>query len=93
MNFNKKGDEHKTLLGGIFSFMVNIALIIYLAICIRKLITGDENVRLSFLASNDLEEIGDVSYRYDTDIILFAVIRDDGIGGKVPYLDSRSNFS
>ena len=73
--------------------MVNCALVIYLAICIRKLITGDENIRISFLASSDLKEQGDVSYLNDTSIKIFAVIRNDGIAGQVPYLNNTSNFS
>ena len=43
LNFNRQGEEHKTLLGGVFSILINVALVTYFGICLRKLVTGDEN--------------------------------------------------
>ena len=92
LNFNRQGEEHKTLIGGIFSLFINVALIIYFSICIGKLVTGDDNLRLSYVATNDLEEMGPVKYQ-DTNIKFFAIIRKESNSVNVPYINGSSNFS
>ncbi len=80
------------MLGGFFSLLINILLIIYFALCVNKLVTGDENLRITTMATLDFEELGDVSYA-DTSVTFFAVIRKDGIGVKTPYLNGSAGFS
>ena len=41
----------------------------------------------------DLEEAGEVSYNDETDLVLFAIIRKDGIGAETPYINGSANFS
>jgi len=80
------------MLGGFFSLLINILLIIYFALCVNKLVTGDENLRITTMATLDFEELGDVSYA-DTSVTFFAVIRKDGIGAKTPHLNGSAGFS
>ena len=71
--------------------MISVALIFYFAICIGKLVSGEDNFRLSYIATNDLEEMGPVKYQ-DTNIKFFAIIRKDS-SIKIPYINGSSNFS
>ena len=57
LNFNKQ-DEHKTLIGGFFSMLLFVILGVYFALCIKTLIFGEDNLRLTVLNNNDLEEMG-----------------------------------
>ena len=54
LNFAQRGEEHKTLLGGFWSLIINILLIIYFALCVRKIVTGEENLRITTIATLDL---------------------------------------
>jgi hypothetical protein len=91
LNFNKQ-DEHKTTIGGSFSMILLIFMGIYFALCIKNLITGEDNFRLSLLDTNDLEELGSVPYS-DTSIVFYAIIRNDQPGAPTPFLEGSSNFS
>lgn len=44
------------------------------------------------MATLDLVEYGDVSYS-DTNVVLFAIIRKDGIGEGTPYINGSDGFS
>ena len=72
--------------------LINILLIIYFALCVRKIVTGEENLRITTMATLDLVEYGDVSYA-DTSLVLFAIIRKDGIGEGTPYINGSDGFS
>ena len=48
LNFNKQ-DEHKTLVGGSFSMLLLVFMAIYFGLCIKKLVTGEDNLRFSGL--------------------------------------------
>jgi hypothetical protein len=80
------------MLGGFFSLLINILLIIYFALCVNKLVTGEENLRITTIATLDLVEYGDVSFA-DTSLTLFAIIRKDGIGAATPYINGSAGFS
>jgi sorbitol-specific phosphotransferase system component IIC len=47
LNFQKKGEEHKTMIGGLFSFLISILLLVYFGLCINKLITGEDNLKFT----------------------------------------------
>jgi hypothetical protein len=81
------------MIGGFFSSLITILLIIYFALCVKKIVTGDENVKYSTLMTLDLEELGQVSYNDETDLVMFAIIRKDGIGAATPYINGSGNFS
>ena len=72
--------------------LINILLIIYFSLCVNKLVTGDDNLRISTMSTLDLEELGDIPYA-DTSLVFFAIIRKDGIGAGTPYIDGSAGFS
>ena len=79
------------MIGGFFSIIVYILLIIYFSLGVNKLATADSN-KISYIATNDLQEMGPIQYK-DTGIKFFAIIRKDGIGANTPYINGSSNFS
>ena len=81
------------MIGGLFSFLISILLLVYFGLCINKLITGEDNLKFTQFQTLDLDELGDVSYKQDTDLVLYAIIRKDGFGAQTPYINGSGNFS
>ena len=69
-----------------------VFMAIYFGLCIKKSITGEDNLRLSGFQTNDLEEMGAVPYS-DTNVVFFAIIRNDEPGAPTPFIEGSSNFS
>jgi hypothetical protein len=69
-----------------------VFMAIYFGLCIKKLVTGEDNIRLSVLQINDLEQSGQVSYA-DTNVVFFAIIRNDKPGAPTPFINGSGNFS
>ena len=65
---------------------------IYFALCIKTLVLGDDNLRITLLGSSDLEELGAVPYS-DSSVVFFAIIRNDQPGSPAPYVEGSANFS
>ena len=62
LNFDKNGDTHNTLIGGIISIMVKIGITVYIFLMSKKLVQsgGDELLRTEFLAAKDPDYNGKV---------------------------------
>ena len=43
LNFDKQGDMHKTSIGGVFSIIINILMLIYISVNIKKLVLKEHN--------------------------------------------------
>jgi hypothetical protein len=43
LNFNKKGDSHKTVVGGVFSIFVRCLMATYIYILFKQLILKEKN--------------------------------------------------
>jgi len=56
-SFNKKGNEHRTKLGGFCSILIKLALFTYAGILIQKMITRSDNKNETFTltANKNLE--------------------------------------
>lgn len=65
---------------------------VYFVLCVKTLIYGEDNWKFSGLGTLDLEDMGPVSYS-DTNIVFFAIIRNDKPGAKTPFVEGSSNFS
>lgn len=68
LNFDKKGDTHKTLIGGFFSLLIKIAMTVYVALNLKKLILseGDSIGSEEFLLAHEEgegDETPEVDYR------------------------------
>ena len=60
LSFKKRGNEHKTLAGGIFSCVVKIMMAVYIGILIKRMVRYEDdtiNSALNKLNSQDFEPV------------------------------------
>ena len=62
LNFDKQGESHNTLLGGIFSIFIKIIMSVYIGLCFKKLLYMEDDSISLFLEQQDLKVTGDVDY-------------------------------
>ena len=74
LNFDRRGDSHKTLCGGIFSIALKVFLTFYVYLMFIKLIFKGNDTNFSYKGQLDLVKLGDVDYN-DINMKFFHVIR------------------
>ena len=47
LNFRQKGDSHNTIIGGIFSIIVKLALVLYVALNVKKMLMHEDDKYLT----------------------------------------------
>ena len=60
LNFNKKGDSHNTILGGVFSIAIKLFMVVYIPLIVKKMILseGNESIWEEFLIDkSDIQPI------------------------------------
>ena len=62
LNFDRRGDSHKTLCGGIFSIGLKVFLTFYVYLMLVKLVFKGNDTNFSYEGKFNLDEIGDVRY-------------------------------
>jgi len=62
LNFAENGDNHKTLIGGLFSLIINLLIWTFIAYNVKKLILMEANRDTLHSRSLDLEKFGNVNY-------------------------------
>ena len=79
LNFNKRSNHHKTMIGGFFSIFIKIFLKIYIVLNFVNMFWYKANVNGYYDGTSPMEELGRVHFN-DTDTVLFYVLnnqRDD----------------
>ena len=74
LNFNKQGDSHKTLIGGVFSFVIRLIMFIYVVILFKRLFLNEGDNNFTKLDVLDLEEFGKIKLS-DTNLTVFHVLK------------------
>ena len=74
LNFERKGDTHKTKTGGCLSILCKLFLSYYVVSMFIKMIFKQDDQTLTNIGSQDLVETGEVSYT-DLDMTIMHVIR------------------
>ena len=74
LNFAESGDSHKTMIGGLFSLIINFLIWTFIAYNIKKLLLMEANKDTLHNRSIDLEEFGNVNYT-ETNFTLFSVLQ------------------
>ena len=74
LNFDKQGESHNTLLGGIFSIFIKIIMSVYIGLCFKKLLYMEDDSISLFLEQQDLKVTGDVNYA-EGNLLIFQDIR------------------
>lgn len=63
LNFNKKGESHNTVIGGIFSVITKIMFTVYCYMQFEKLITYGQNSLVTTILKIDLDKFGPVELK------------------------------
>ena len=74
MNFNRRGNHHKTLVGAIFSIIIKALIYIYVGLTFKSLLFMDENKNSTIYSSEPIENFGTVYYN-QTGHFIFYVLR------------------
>mmetsp|Transcript_41069 Transcript_41069/g.62447 ORF Transcript_41069/g.62447 Transcript_41069/m.62447 type:complete len:103 (-) Transcript_41069:1838-2146(-) len=74
LNFNQKGESHKTILGGIVSLIVHTIIFIYIYIHLKKMILKEDNKNYTEASVVNLAEEGEVPL-INTHTLTYSVIR------------------
>jgi hypothetical protein len=76
LNFNKEGNNHKTIAGGIVSLLIKIVMGVYFFMIFKKWLLMENNTQFSEIGLNDLEEADDLLFlRNSTKILIFFTLR------------------
>lgn len=62
LNFDQKGEEHNTFIGGFFSIGVKVFLTIYIILKLKILIFSEDDDCKSIMGANDLQKLGPIRY-------------------------------
>lgn len=60
MNFERKGDSHQTLIGGVFSVLIKLFMTFYVVLCFKALIFKEKDNNFTTFGSTDLDV--DINY-------------------------------
>jgi hypothetical protein len=74
MNFNKRGNRHKTLIGAVFSILIKILIYSYVALTFKSMFYLDANRNSITMSSEIIDDIGLVNYN-QTGLFIFYVLR------------------
>ena len=61
MNFNKRGNHHKTLIGAIFSIFIKLLIYVYVALTFKSLIFKTSNKNTTIYSSEPIESLGKIN--------------------------------
>ena len=95
LNFDRRGDAHKTLCGGVFSIFFKMFLAGYVYLMLYKLISKGNDTNLGYEGQIQLTELGPVNYR-DTRMSFFFVLRKQNPDKNAPLNtleDAKGYFS
>lgn len=75
LNFDRQGDSHKTLCGGIYSIFIKLFLIVYLYLNARKLFMPIDDNNVTTVGLLSLSDLGDVNVTNESSMLLIHVLR------------------
>ena len=74
LNFNLKGNRHKTLMGACFSLFIKFFIWVYIFLTFKTMFEKGANSNTAFESSKPIEEFGQVYYN-GTGHVTFYVLR------------------
>ena len=74
MNFNQRGNRHKTQVGALFSIGIKFCIYLYVALTFKTLLTLGANKNTTILSSEKIEEFGKIHYK-STEHLTFFVLK------------------
>lgn len=81
LNFNKEGNNHKTVAGGFVSIILKLLMCVYFFMIFKKWLFKENNTEFSEIGLNDLEEADELNFHRDTtNMTLFFTLRKQSSG-------------
>ena len=74
LNFLKEGDSHKTAIGGLFSFVIKLAMTLYVFMNFKKLLFYEDDSNTTEYNLENLEEMPELPFG-NTDLKMFHIVR------------------
>ena len=74
-NFDRNGDSHKTLFGGIYSLFIKIFLIGYIYINAKKIFFHNDDGNVTTVGLLDTDKLGHVNVVDESNAMLIYVLR------------------
>ena len=74
MNFNQRGNRHKTHIGAVFSIFIKVFIYMYIGLTFKQLLYMDANKNGSTRSTSPIEELGTVYYM-ESGLRVFYVMR------------------
>ena len=91
LNFDRRGDAHKTICGGVFSIFFKAFLAFYVYLMAYKLISKGNDTNFGYEGQIHLENFGSVNYM-DTRMKFFHVIRKQSKDVKIENLKDMEGY-
>ena len=92
LNFLKEGDSHKTAIGGVFSFIIKIAMTLYVFMNFKKMFLHEDDNNTTEYNLEDLEKIPPLGMR-DTDFQMFHIVRKQASGKQLFWDDPEVHLN
>ena len=87
LNFNKKGDQHTTVYGGIVSIFLKIVISLYVLQNVLKMFNYGDDATSSAMRKIDLDVEGPLDQTQKDGLFLFWVLKNTEGGNKALNLD------
>lgn len=88
LNFLKEGDSHKTVIGGVFSFVIKLAMTLYVFMNFKKMFLHEDDNNTTEYNLEDLSSQPPLAMS-DTDFMMFHVVRKQATGKKLFWDDQE----
>jgi len=62
MNFNQRGNRHKTLIGALFSLLVKFFIYVYIGLTFKTLLFVEADKNTTITSAEPIESYGKVNY-------------------------------
>ena len=82
LNFDKQGDTHKTLIGGLFSMFLRLVILVYIIILWKRLLLNEADQIDTEFNMLDLETLGVVHYNQTNMTLFYALFKSTS---DIPY--------
>ena len=80
LNFDRKGDSHKTMIGGLFSLFIRLGIFCYVFLNFKRMLLNENDLNYTLIGIVDLEELGEVLYN-ETSLTIFHRIKKQNSPG------------
>jgi len=90
LNFNNKGDSHRTFIGGVVSLVIKVCMLAYVLYNFKKMVFREDDTLNNIIGLSDLRIKGDVKFK-DMDLNPFFVFKKQLMGNAPLFLNETTS--